>query len=211
MQDESTVRFRKLLREKIIETIDSIPVRDQYALVFFVYANEEFTYGDLSNLPEFFITDMCESDLADGTDPEERWNPAYLSNDEYHLIDYPDDTALRPELTDALVEWYRSTGLENIGAENEEEMYDSSYRYIGKGPVGLAELLGLITGIAAELQDDGVIEAKFGKRIPVILADYEFTWYMVNATIRANPRGEADRYVRDCIDMRFADETLLGI
>ena len=49
-----------------------------------------------------------------------------------------------------------------------------------------------MTEITKELQTDGVIEAKFRRKLPVILADFDCTWYMINATAEANPNGEAE-------------------
>ena len=63
---------------------------------------------------------------------------------------------------------------------------------------GVFGVVCLIAGIAAELQTDGVIEKKFGRRIPIILADLETAWYMIEATQAANPNGEADAYLQAC-------------
>lgn len=79
-------------------------------------------------------------------------------------------------------------------------------QYIGNGPNGLPELLQLVTGIACELQCNGTIEAKFGRRIPIILADFECTWYMVKATREANPDGEADAYIDACLRRHWVEE-----
>ena len=43
-----------------------------------------------------------------------------------------------------------------------------------------------------------MIEAKFGRKLPVILADFDCTWYMINATAEANPNGEAEAYIQAC-------------
>lgn len=79
-------------------------------------------------------------------------------------------------------------------------MYDDQMFYIGKGPSGLQELLQIVVEITADMQKEGIIRNKFGREIPVIFADFEFTWYMVKATKQANPNGEADTYIQDCID-----------
>lgn len=78
------------------------------------------------------------------------------------------------------------------------DVFDENMRYIGTGPNGLPELLKLVTEITKELQTDGVIEAKFGRKLPVILADFDCTWYMINATAEANPNGEAEAYIQAC-------------
>ena len=202
-EDDSTMEFKSLLRGRILEILNAWPAKDQYAIMFLIYPNEAHTYRGYSNLTEFQMLYKCESDMGKHTNPffapadedEERWNPAYWDMDlKQPVISYWEPN----QYAEALTDWYEAAGVQRIGYEDHTLDYDSEMRYIGKGPNGLPELLSLIAGIAAELQTDGVIEKKFGRKIPIILADLETAWYMIEATQAANPNGEADAYLQAC-------------
>lgn len=68
--------------------------------------------------------------------------------------------------------------------------------YIGKGPVGHYELLGIASNVARSLQNDGVIAEHFGAPIPIIIHGLEYVWYDIEATKKANPNGEADIFLK---------------
>ena len=202
-EDDSMLEFKSLLRGRILEILNAWPAKDQCAIMFLIYPNEAHTYRGYSNLTEFQMLYKCESDMGKHTNPffapadedEERWNPAYWDMD----LKQPVSSYWEPnQYAEALIDWYEAAGVQRIGYEDHTLDYDSEMRYIGKGPNGLPELLSLIAGIAAELQTDGVIEKKFGRKIPIILADLETAWYMIEATQAANPNGEADAYLQAC-------------
>ena len=208
---ESADGFRTMLHDRILEVLDSWPAEDQYAVMFFIYPNAYNQYGGYANLPEFSMLYKCESDMGQNPNPyfsasdgdEERWNPAFWDCSQQRQVigfDAPNPVA------DGLIGWYESTGVQNIEKEDADSSYDGNMQYIGNGPNGLPELLQLVTGIARELQSNGTIEAKFGRRIPIILADFECTWYMVKATREANPDGEADAYIDACLRRHWVEE-----
>ncbi len=208
---DDTAEFRRMLKNRIIEVLESWPAEDQYAIMFFIYPNECYEYGGRSNIPEFVMLYKCESEMAHNANPvftpigeeEARWNPAFWDYDKRQTVIGFDE--INPA-ADALMRWYEDTGVKDIGYEEPDSMYDSHMAYIGKGPNGLSELLGLAADIAAELQSSGYIEARFGRKLPIILADYEFTWYMIKATRDANPDGEADAYIDACLRNGWANE-----
>lgn len=199
--------FKSLLRAKILEVLASWPAADQYAIMFLIYPNEAYEYRGYSNLPEFSMLYRCESDVeANRKMFEERWNPAFW----YDGLETPIIRFDEPNpVADALIDWYEASGVQQIGEEDPNAMYDSHGLYIGKGPNGLPELLQVVAELANELQRDGTIEAKFGRRLPIILADLEFTWYMIKATHDANPNGEADEYVRACVQNSLISDAQL--
>lgn len=206
-----TMAFRTTLRNRILEILDAWPVQDQYAIMFFIYPNESYEYKGYHNIPEFTMLYKCESDMGSSRNPffrassedEERWNPAFWDYGlQQSVIRYDEPNPL----ADALIDWYETIGVQDIGYENPDMAYDSSMTYIGKGPNGLSELLQLVADIAAELQSSGAIQTKFGKSIPIILADFEFTWYMVKATCHANPNGEANEYIDACLRQHWVAE-----
>ena len=199
----STAEFKDMLQSRILEVLDEWPVEDQYAVMFFIYPNEEYEYRGYSNIPEFKMLYKNESEMEHNVNPffrasgddEERWNPAFWSYDrQWPVIEFEEPNPI----ADALIDWYEFTGVQDIGGES-GDVFDENMRYIGTGPNGLPELLKLVTEITKELQTDGVIEAKFGRKLPVILADFDCTWYMISATAEANPNGEAEAYIQGCL------------
>lgn len=96
----------------------------------------------------------------------------------------------------SLINWYAEQGITNIGEENEDEMYDENFAYIGKGPAGHYELLQLASGVAKRLQEDGTIKEPFGKELPIIIHGLEYAWFDLEATEKANPNGQADTFLK---------------
>lgn len=214
-QEEDTMTFRAMLRSRILEILNAWPAEDQYAVMFFIYPNEMYTYGEYENLPEFKMLYKREQDMNHESNPlgisasdegEERWNPAFWDWDTQGVvIDYGDVDPM----TDAFVHWLEATGVQDIGGEEAGSDWDENGVYIGNAPNGTMELVQLAAEIAAELQTSGVIEAKFGRKLPILLSDFEFTWYMVKATHEANPGGEAEAYVQYCIQEELLTEELI--
>ena len=163
-----------------------------YAISFFVNSNEAYEYNGFSNVSSFAVSYNTEAD-CEGADKysEERWNYAFWRQDETPIIDpYEPD-----ELTDLLFDWYKEHGILNIG-EEDENCYDEDYNYIGKGPVGHYELLTLVSEAAKRIQQEGFIEKKFGKKLPIIIHGLEYAWYDFEATKNANINGEADTFLK---------------
>lgn len=162
-----------------------------YAISFFVYSNEAFEYDGCSNVTTFSVSYNTEDD-CNGADrlSEERWNYAFWRQDETPIIDVDGDSdGMR-----VLFEWYKENNIDNIGYEDYEACYDDEMRYIGRGPVGYYELLEVITAVAENLQTSGFIKNKFGAPIPIIIHDLDYSWYVFEATEKANPNGEANDF-----------------
>ena len=179
--------------EKVKSIMDTWSEEDIYAISFFVYANEAYEYGGYSNVSSFSVSYNAENDCPGaGKYDEERWNYAFWRQDEEPIID-PDGGG---ELTDLLFAWYGENGITNIGYEDTENCYDKHFNYIGKGPAGHYELLAVASEVAARLQTEGYTEARFGKKLPIIIHGLEYAWYDVEATQKANPNGEADVFLK---------------
>ena len=163
-----------------------------YAISFFVYANEAYEYNGYSNVTEFSVSYNTEKDCdGAGALSEERWNYAFWRQNETPVIAADDEN----EGMRMLFDWYRENGIEKIGYEDSTTCYDEEMRYIGKGPVGYYELLTEITAVANTLQASGFIKEQFGRPIPIIIHDLEYSWYALEATEKANPNGEADQFL----------------
>lgn len=184
--------FFEKLYIKIKSIIDTWCEDGIYAISFFVYSNEAYEYKGFSNVSSFAISYNTEDDCEGaGKFDEERWNYAFWRQNETLIIN-PDEPN---ELTDLLFDWYKENGISNIG-EEDENCYDAHCNYIGKGPVGHYELLTLISEVAKRLQQEGFVESKFGKKIPIIIHGLEYAWYDIEATRNANIHGEADVFLK---------------
>lgn len=170
-----------------------------YAISFLVDSNGAYEYKGFHNVSSFAISYNTEEDCEGaGQYDEERWNYAFWRQDEAFLID-PDEP---DELTDLLFDWYRENGISNIG-EEDEDCYDDDYHYIGKGPVGHYELLTLVSEVAKRLQQEGYLEGKFGRKLPIIIHGLEYAWYDIEATKNANISGEADVFLKAMNELRI--------
>ncbi|WP_050636889.1 hypothetical protein [Candidatus Stoquefichus sp. SB1] len=183
------INLQEYLYKKIKNILDSWDLSDSYSVSFFIYSNECNEYKDYSNISEFNISKNDEtffkenySGEDEGLYSEDRWNYAFLEMDEYDILD--------EETMEILFDWYKQEGIENIGYED-HDCYDEHMRYIGKGPVGYYELLEVVTEVAKQLIEEDYFLNRVGKRIPIIIQDYEFTWYVIEATKKANIHDEA--------------------
>ncbi len=163
-----------------------------YAVSFFVYSNEAYTYEDYDNVTEFHISYNAECDCPGAErDSEERWNYAFWRQDELPVI----DTAEPNEETHQLFAWYKEQGITNIGDEPEDAYC----------PVGYEELLELVANVARRLQEEGFLREKFGRAIPIIIHGYEYGPLTIEATQYANPNGEAEDFLA-WADWEWEDE-----
>ena len=193
--------FKKALKNRIRSVIEDWHGKDVYAVSFLVNSNDSYKYNGFSNVVNFSVSYNTESDCPGaGAYDEERWNYAFWRQDEVPVI----FTDKKNTLTDLLFEWYEECGIKNIGFESNDE-YDENCNYIGKGPVGHYEFLSLISDIAAELQKECFIADKFGRKLPIIIHGFEYSWYDIEATERGNPDGEAGEFLRACKELGFTN------
>lgn len=196
------IDLQAYLEKKLCSIISAWSEDDIYAISFFVYANEAYEYNGYSNVTEFSVSYNTENDCS-GADElsEERWNYAFWRQDETPVIEAKKGN----EGIKILFAWYEENGVDNIGYEDCDACYDNEMRYIGKGPVGYYELLSEITAVANKLQDSGFIKNKFGRPIPIIIHDLEYPWYVIEATRKANPNGEANIFLTAMKKLGFID------
>lgn len=196
------IDLQAYLEKKLRSIISAWNEDDIYAISFFVYANEAYEYNGYSNVTNFSVSYNTENDCS-GADElsEERWNYAFWRQDETGVIEAEKGN----EGIEILFAWYEENGVDNIGYEDCDACYDNEMRYIGKGPVGYYELLSEITAVANKLQNSGFIMNKFGRPIPIIIHDLEYSWYVIEATKKANPNGEADSFLTAMKELGFID------
>ena len=187
------MEFRKVLLEKIKGIMENWTDDGIYAVSFFVEPNEDHICQGISNLSEFMISYNTEED-CDFAGPleEERWNYACWSQNEEAVIEAEEDC----KESDMLLSWYQELGITEIGSEpDENDEYDEEMNYIGKGPKGHYELLMLAADIARQLQEEGFLQKRFHKEIPIIVHGLEYAWYDIEATKIANPHREAHLFL----------------
>ena len=63
-------------------------------------------------------------------------------------------------------------------------------------PVGYYELLEVISDVARRLIEEDYFLQRCGKRIPIIIQDLEFTWYVLEATKKVNIHDEAHDFFK---------------
>ncbi|SFR75038.1 hypothetical protein [Anaeromicropila populeti] len=189
------IDMERYLYERVKPIIEGWKEEGIYAISFFIETN---LVED--NIPVFIVSYNTEADCEEEDElisyRERRWNYASWRQEETPVIS-------DEESTQFLLDWFSEKGIKNVGVE-EGEQYDEEFRYIGKGPNGLYELLEVITTVAKRLHAEEVIKNKFGKEIPIIVHDLEYPWYMIEATEKANPPGLVDEFI-EAVENGFED------
>ena len=191
------IDLKKYLYKKVKPIIEGWDEEGIYAISFFVYSNEAWTYQQYKNVSEFAISYNTEEDCGNASVyDEERWNYAFWRQNTTHIIDPNGLYENNNEGLKVLFQWYKENGIENIGYEDFDmnNIYDENMVYIGKGPVGYYELLTVVSDVGRQLQIEGFISDKFGN-IPIIVHALEYCWYVEEATAHANPNGEANDFL----------------
>lgn len=187
------VDISEALYNKIKSVISGWDDEDVYTVSFFVESNSSYEYNGIENVSQFCISYNTEDACPGaGIYDEERWNYAFWLQDETPIIDTDNSTGL----TEMLFMWYEENGITNIGYEDEEAAYDENGIYIGKGPAGHCELLILAAKAGRRIQEEGLLEKKYGKPIPIIVHGLEYAWYDIEATRMANPHNEAKDFLK---------------
>lgn len=196
------VNLSEYLENRLCNIISSWEEDDIYAISFLVYANESYEYKGYPNVTEFSVGYNTESACGNADKlSEQRWNCAFWLQNEIPIIS-PDDEDVGMQV---LFDWYAENGIDNIGYEDFDACYDDEMQYIGKGPVGYYELLSQVAAVAKKLQDSGFIKNKFKSPIPIIIHDFEYPWYIIEANKTANPNGEAEVFFEAMKELGFTE------
>ena len=88
------INLREYFYNKIKNEMDHWDMSDAYSITFFLYSNEAYTYKEYSNVCEFSISlnneTFFKSEYSgddEGLYSEERWNYAYLEQDDKDMLD----------------------------------------------------------------------------------------------------------------------------
>lgn len=183
--------LKKYIKEQLSTYLSSIADKHVYAISILVTCNEGYSYKTISRFFNVSISYNCNSDNQNEFETEEKWNIAFWDDsDEYFIID-PEDNTQGAEI---LYQWFQNNSILNVGYEDESQMYDENMNYIGNGPNGYKELCLLIAKIINELRKSGVV-CDIIKDIPVLIHDYDYSWYIIDFITIANPNNEADEFL----------------
>lgn len=167
---------------------------DAYAVLFFVYANEAYSYRDIDHVTEISVQFVTEVDCDYAPRySEDRWNKGPYSgvND---IIRSDGNDGLSDPGMDALFAWYHRMGLAGIGEVCGPVLDQNGFELSATEPRGYIESLMAAALAAQQLQLEGVIAQLTDKTLPVIVTgmeDYPLTWL---ATVLANPAQEDKDY-----------------
>lgn len=149
-----------------------------YAVSFFACSNEMLEYRGFSNVTDFSVSYNTEEDCGGaGRHSEKRWNYAFWRQNEVSIINSYEGTPA----TDVLFDWYAQQGITDVGYETDGM----------DAPMGFAELVEVLGKVARRFHDEGYFVRKFGRAIPILIHDLEYTPCTLDATAYANPNGEA--------------------
>ncbi len=187
------MKLEDYLYKNIKQLILNIDEPDVYAISLVVEAewSNEYEPENLRFFPTFVFGYNTETKLTDRLYRGEKRvdiYPKYPMKSTTLISCF--DTVTVP----LLLQWYKDNNVIGIGTYDTSNDYDENMNYIGKGPNGLYELMMLASDIARKLQLEGVVKQKFGK-IPIIVQDTRWIWYVEDATKNANPNGEADEFL----------------
>lgn len=196
------INLEGYLEKRLREVISEWDEEGIYAVSFLVCANEANEYNGYSNVTTFAVSYNTEKDCEGAPAmAEERWNYAFWRQNEVPIMDAEREN----EGMHLLFDWYRENGIECIGYEDPNTLYDSNQRYIGKGPIGYYELLLSVTEVAKKLQESGFIEKQLGAPVPIIIHDYEYSWTGIEATKKANTGGQAAVFLAAMKELGIAE------
>lgn len=132
--------------------------------------------------------------VEQGEEPEEaRWYFALWEQDFITAVGLSASEC--PNLTDAeyqplLAAWLEEQGLFRSQPELEAMLQSPDPRAYSQWEAQVRErLLQLVPAVAGQLQESGVLLAKFGRSIPLLVHEWDYDRWTLEATRRANPPG----------------------
>lgn len=187
------------LYERIKPIINSWDEPGIYAISFFLDNNMAIGYEDYFYLTNFTIGYNTESDCEHAPAiSEERWNYAFWRQEGYYIIDCEEE---EDEGRQVLFDWYEENGIHLHRAEDGEsmqkvlkDMTDEHGYFLPGEPRGYWELVSAASHVARRLQDEGFIRERFGP-IPILVHELEYYDRIKEATVYANPNGEAADFI----------------
>lgn len=185
--------IKRHIINEITEYIKAIEDNTIEVISILVICNESYEYKGIRSFPKVTINYIKTNDCCNLSSlSEEKWNIAFWDDrKEYSIID-SESNIVGAEI---LYNWYIQNNIKNIGYEDETLIYDNDMNYIGRGPNGYWELYEVIADSIYEIRKSKLLNYKI-KGVPIIIHDYEYTWYTVEFTVKANPNNEATSFLK---------------
>lgn len=165
--------MKKLLKQMIIDSINTWTADDIYAVSLFVYDDEDDPMKPTVTLgynTESQVSEALKTGFAD--EEEARWNYAFwLQNSSF--VFGTDDTA------DTVKSWAVSNGFDPDGDGN---MNEDEYGV----PEITRAFVNELVGIVREIHEERVLTIKFGKELPILIHELEYYDEIAEQNIRAN-------------------------
>lgn len=176
----------------ISEFIQSIIDMGVFSISILISSYDEERFHNIHSFPYIVLSYILEKDVDSlPLLSEERWNIAYWNIEHDYILLHPYED---PSGADMLYHWFELIHVNNIGVEDESKMYNDNMEYIGKGPNGYWELYEEIVASVLDVRASAGLETSMQK-IPIIIHDYDYSWYTERFTKTANPNHQADAFL----------------
>ena len=180
---------------KMKMAISAIPPADKgdiYALSFWYYTDNDDPRYPKITISYNTITHF-ESQIAEASSVNEaKWNYAFWLQNDMEEIGGEKDALLEAWFKDT--PYYYTDADDKKGGED-EALFD---KLIDQGGAFDKLFIEEIIGLTQRLFSEGIIEAEFGRNIPVLVHELEYYEVPVDWTIRANPAGLVEEFVKAC-------------
>jgi hypothetical protein len=186
------MRFDEYAKTYLTAALERTPsdvVQDVYVVSLFLY--DEADDPRYPTVTVGFNTEtQVGSTLERASDADEaRWNFAFWKQNELGILGDEDGD---PEGTRLREQWIRQADL--WYSDDEED--DDPAAATAKGAQITSRFVALIVAVAQQLHAEGTIERVFGRAIPVLIHELEYSGEIAEQNLRANPAGLADDFAR---------------
>lgn len=168
--------------QKVIQFFESIPVEERediYAFSFY-----DFFGDDDIRQPCLDISYNTNSNVvAEGGGNEEKWNYAFWLQDPSVSLGYAYPGCPHPESERVVKDWLVGLGLMYEDGELHDDELDSQIQNV---------VDKWLVDVVKKLYEDGLVEKFFGKNIPLIIHDLEYS--SLDLCKQSIPLGIADEF-----------------
>lgn len=156
-------------------------IKDIYVISLYISNSEDDPRRPMITLG-YNTMEQYESALSDASDNEEaKWNFAFWLQNEELIIG--DNWGENLEDGEKINQWIKENNL-YYSDEEEDEDFDKALKL---GDEITSRFVELCVEVVKELHEEGIIEQKFGKALPLIIHELEYYDLIAEQNKRANP------------------------
>lgn len=156
-------------------------IKDIYVISLYISNSEDDPRRPMITLG-YNTMEQYESALKDASDnAEAKWNFAFWLQNEELIIG--DNWGENLEDGEKINQWIKENNL-YYSDEEEDEDFDKALKL---GDEIISRFVELCVEVVKELHEEGIIEEKFGKAIPLIIHELEYYDLIAEQNKRANP------------------------